>query len=107
MKEVTSSTFSDAVLRQKGLVLVDFWATWCAPCRMLAPVLEQCATMYSEQLEIVKVDADTSEDLLVQYGVRGLPTLLLFKGGEVVDQRVGAGTLSDITAFLSPYVSND
>ncbi len=107
MKEVTSSTFSDAVLRQKGLVLVDFWATWCAPCRMLAPVLEQCATMYSEQLEIVKVDADTSEDLLVQYGVRGLPTLLLFKGGEVIDQRVGAGTLSDITAFLSRHVSND
>ena len=74
---------------------------------MLAPVLEQCATIYSEQLDIVKVDADASEDLLVQYGVRGLPTLLLFKGGQVVDQRVGAGTLSDITTFLSPHLSND
>lgn len=85
-------------------MLVDFWATWCAPCRMLAPVLEQCAGAYAEQLDIVKVDADASGDLLAQYGVRGLPTLLLFKGGQVVDQRVGAGSLSELTAFLSPHL---
>lgn len=104
IKEVTSSTFSEAVLNQTGWVLVDFWATWCAPCRMLAPVLEQCAQTYAGQLDIVKVDADTSEDLLGRYGVRGLPTLLLFKAGQVVDQRVGAGSLSEIDAFLSPHI---
>ncbi|MCH9680684.1 MAG: thioredoxin [Deltaproteobacteria bacterium] len=81
--------FGQEVLQSDVPVLVDFWATWCGPCRSIAPHLDTLADRFSGQAKVVKVDVDTSPQIAAQYGVRGVPTLLVFKGGEVVDRLVG------------------
>ena len=78
------------VLDSATPVLVDFWATWCAPCRAIAPSLEELATQYKGQVKIAKVDVDESQQVAQQFGIRSIPTLLMFKGGKVVEQLVGA-----------------
>lgn len=87
---VADSTFKNEVLDSNVPVLVDFWATWCAPCRAIAPALEELATQYKGKVKIAKVDVDENQQVAQQYGIRSIPTLLLFKGGKVVDQLVGA-----------------
>ncbi|MEW6433241.1 MAG: thioredoxin [Myxococcota bacterium] len=87
---VADSTFKSEVLDSDVPVLVDFWATWCAPCRAIAPALEELATQYKGKVKIAKVDVDENQQVAQQYGIRSIPTLLLFKGGKVVDQLVGA-----------------
>ena len=81
-------------------VLVDFWATWCGPCRMLGPTVEQIAQEYDGRITVVKCNVDECEDLAVQYGIRNIPTLLFFKGGQVVDKLVGNVPKGEITAKL-------
>ncbi len=88
--EVDSHTFAREIEQHAGLVLVDFWAPWCAPCRVLAPVLEELARERSDQLKIATVNLDENLTLAERYQVRGAPTLLLFKAGKVVDQVLGA-----------------
>ena len=100
IQHVTDATFAAEVEQAAGPVLVDFWAEWCGPCHMLAPVLAQLAEERAGKLTVVKVNADENPRVTAQYGVRGLPTLLLFKGGKPAAQIVGAVPKSRIEAVL-------
>ncbi len=91
MMEFTDANFDAEVLKSDKPTLVDFWATWCAPCRAIAPMVEQLAKQYSGQVKVGKLDVDHNQRAATTYGVRSIPTLLLFKGGKVVEQLVGAG----------------
>jgi thioredoxin 1 len=90
IKHVTDSNFDGEVLKSPTPVLVDFWAPWCGPCKAIAPVLEELADDYAGKLKIVKMNVDENPDTPARYGVRGIPNLLLIKGGQVKDQIVGA-----------------
>ncbi len=89
-KAVTDSDFEQEVLEADTPVLVDFWAEWCAPCKMVAPVLDDLAEEYDGKIKFTKVDVDTSPETAMKYGIRSIPTLLVFKDGSPVDQVVGA-----------------
>jgi thioredoxin 1 len=88
--KITEAEFGEKVLKGKGTVLVDFYADWCGPCKMIAPILEELAGEYGERLTIVKVDADTAPEITGQYGIQSLPTLLFFQGGKPTHKVVGA-----------------
>jgi len=88
--EITDSNFQNEVLNSQTPVLLDFWAEWCGPCKMVAPVVEELAKEYDGKLKVGKVDVDSNQQTSMQYGIRSIPTLLIFKGGKVVDQLIGA-----------------
>jgi len=88
--EVSDSTFQKEVLENEVPVLVDFWAPWCGPCRMVAPVVEEIADQYKEQIKVVKVNTDENPNVASEYGIRSIPTLMIFKDGQRVDMVVGA-----------------
>lgn len=89
VQEVKDLSFDREVLQSAEPVLVDFWAAWCGPCRALAPIVDQVATQYQGKLKVMKMDVDSNQATPMRYGIRGIPALLLFKGGQVVDQIVG------------------
>jgi thioredoxin 1 len=97
---VSDSEFSETVLKAAGPVLVDYWAEWCGPCKMIAPVLDAIAEEYAGKLTVVKVNIDENPQTPQHYGVRGIPTLMLFKDGEVEATKVGALTKSELAKFL-------
>ena len=99
---INDLNFSKEVLESSVPVLVDFWAPWCAPCRMIAPVLEEIATEYNGKIKIAKVNTDETQ-VAMQYGIRSIPTMLIFKEGKVVDQIIGAVPKSMITSKLDYY----
>jgi thioredoxin 1 len=86
----TDTTFDKDVLNSEVPVLVDFWAEWCGPCRMMGPTVDQVATEYAGKIKVGKLDVDANQQTAMRYGIRGIPTVLLFKGGQVVEQKVGA-----------------
>lgn len=91
-KNVTDADFKAEVLDSAGPVLVDFWAEWCGPCKAIAPVLEELSSELAGKVKIVKLNVDENPSTMSNYGVRSIPTMILFKGGEAVDIKVGAGT---------------
>ncbi len=88
--EITDANFQTEVLKSGTPVLIDFWAEWCGPCKMIAPVVEELANEYQGKLKVGKLDVDNNQQVAMQYGIRSIPTLLIFKDGKVVDQVVGA-----------------
>lgn len=101
---VTDSDFNEVVLKANGPVLVDYWAEWCGPCKMIAPVLDEIAKEYVGRLTVAKLNIDDSPQTPQHYGVRGIPTLMLFKGGEVEATKVGALTKSQLAAFIDSNI---
>lgn len=101
---VTDQNFEQQVLKAAKPVLVDFWAEWCGPCKMIAPILTEVALDYLDQLTIAKMDVDHNSQTPGQYGVRGIPTLMLFKDGELVATKVGALTKSQLKAFIDSHL---
>ena len=97
---VSDNDFDDRVLKSEGPVLVDYWAEWCGPCKMIAPILDKIASEYEGRLTVVKINIDDNPGTPQKYGVRGIPTLMLFKNGEVEATKVGALSQSQLTAFL-------
>ena len=101
---VTDSSFEDEVLKSDTPVLVDYWAEWCGPCKMIAPVLDEIAKDYSGKLKICKLNIDENAETAPKYGVRGIPTLMLFKNGNVEATKVGALSKSQLAAFLDSNI---
>ena len=100
----TDASFDADVLKAELPVLVDFWAEWCGPCRMIGPILEDLAKEYAGRVNIVKVNVDDSSVSAATYGVRGIPTLLLFKNGELVETKVGALPKGQLAAFIDSNI---
>ncbi len=98
--ELNQTTFDPFIKHADKPVLVDFWATWCGPCRMLAPVVEQLAANHADTLTVAKVNVDDCPDLASRYGIMSIPTLLLFKNGELADKAVGYQPLEGLEAFV-------
>jgi thioredoxin 1 len=101
---VTDQTFEQEVLKANQPVLVDFWAAWCGPCRMIAPTVEALATEYAGKAKVAKVNVDENQSTPSQYNIRGIPTLLLFKDGQVKEQLVGAASRDVIENLLKKYL---
>ena len=100
IKHISDASFEQDVVKADKPVLLDFWAEWCGPCKAIGPSIEQIATEYSGKAKVYKVDVDAHADLASQYGVMSIPALLVFKGGKVVDQMVGAGSKQTIAGLL-------
>lgn len=101
---VTDDSFEQDVLKADVPVLVDYWAEWCGPCKMIAPILDEVANEYSGKLKVSKLNIDENQATPPKYGIRGIPTLMLFNGGEVVATKVGALSKSQLTAFIDSHL---
>lgn len=101
---VTDSSFEDDVLKAAEPVLVDFWAAWCGPCKMIAPVLEELAGEYEGKVKICKMDVDANAETPAKFNIRGIPTLMLFKGGNMEAMKVGALSKTQLTDFINSHL---
>ncbi len=101
---VADSTFEEQVLKSDSPVMVDYWAEWCGPCKMIAPILDEIADEYSGKLTIAKLNIDENQETPQKYAVRGIPTLMIFKDGEVAATKVGAVSKSQLSAFIDSAI---
>ena len=102
--EVGQDEFQTEVLNSDTPVLVDFWAEWCGPCKMIAPIVDEIATEYNGRLRVAKVDADANQDILINYGIMSIPTLILFKGGEAVERITGFKPKGKIISKIATHI---
>lgn len=101
---LTDESFSHDVLKAKGVILVDFWAEWCSPCKMIAPILDEVAEEYAGKITIAKLNVDENQETAPKYGIRGIPTLLIFKEGKVIATKMSAVSKSQLIAFIEPHL---
>jgi len=104
IKHVTDASFEGDVLKSSVPVLVDYWAEWCGPCRMIAPILEEVSKEYAGRLTVAKLNVDENQQTPAKFGIRGIPTLMLFKNGDIAATKVGALSKSKFTAFLDSHL---
>ncbi|MBS3739273.1 thioredoxin [Mesohalobacter halotolerans] len=102
--EITDSNFEEKVLNSDKPVLVDFWAEWCGPCRMVGPIIEEVSNEYKDKALVAKLDVDSNQEFAAKYGVRNIPTVLFFKGGELVDRKVGVAPKENYTETLDNLI---
>ncbi len=100
IKHVSDASFDADVLKSDKPVLVDFWAEWCGPCKMIAPILDEVSSSYASKLQVAKVNVDENRDIPAKFGIRGIPTLILFKNGQIAATKVGAVSKAQLTSFL-------
>lgn len=105
IKHITDTSFEADVLKADKPVLVDYWAEWCGPCKMIAPILDEVSESYKDKLQIAKMNVDENRDIPAQFGIRGIPTLMLFKGGQLAATKVGAMSKAQLTAFIDQQLA--
>jgi thioredoxin 1 len=105
IKHISDATFDADVLKSDKPVLVDYWAEWCGPCKMIAPILDEVSTAYQDKLQIAKMNVDENRDVPARYGIRGIPTLMLFKDGQLAATKVGAMSKAQLTAFIDQQLA--
>ena len=104
IKHITDQSFDTDVLQAQTPVLVDYWAEWCGPCKMIAPILDEVSKDYDGRLQIAKMNVDENQAVPAKFGIRGIPTLMLFKGGQLAATKVGALSKSQLTSFLDGHL---
>jgi len=105
IKHISDSSFESDVLKADKPVLVDYWAEWCGPCKMIAPILDEVSESYKDKLQVAKMNVDENRDVPAKYGIRGIPTLMLFKDGQLAATKVGAMSKAQLTAFLDQQLA--
>jgi len=105
IKHVSDTSFEADVLKSPQPVLVDYWAEWCGPCRMIAPILDEVASGYEGRLQIAKMNVDENREVPARFGIRGIPTLMIFKDGQLAATKVGAMSKSQLTAFIDQQLA--
>ena len=104
IKHISDSSFEADVLKADKPVLVDYWAEWCGPCKMIAPILDETAKELGSRLQIAKMNVDENREVPAKFGIRGIPTLMIFKGGQLAATKVGALSKAQLTAFIEPHL---
>ena len=105
IKHISDATFESDVLKAGKPVLVDYWAEWCGPCKMIAPILDEVSETYKDKLQIAKMNVDENREIPAKFGIRGIPTLMLFKDGQLAATKVGAMSKAQLTAFIDQQLA--